>query len=260
MEELKIKATKRDVLGKRTRFLRRQGITPTHLFGHSLESIALQCDTKELKKIVARAGTTRIISLDVEGENEAKNVFLREIQQDAITRELLHVDFYQVRKGEKMTMDVPIVLVGEAPAMKVKGRIISRGTTVLSLECLPEKVPPQIEVDISGLMELDQSIYVKDIHLDPDIIVNDDPELLVVKVSEVVIKIEEEKPVVEVGAEGEAVAEGEEAAEGAAEKPEAEEGAGAEKKAPADKKAPVDKKAPPTDKKAPEKRAPEKKE
>jgi large subunit ribosomal protein L25 len=237
MQELKIKATKRDVLGKKTRFLRRQGITPAHLFGHSLESLALQCDSNELKKIVAHAGTTRLVSLSVEGEKEAKNVFLREIQKDTLTRELLHVDFYQIRKGEKMTMDVPIVLVGEAPAMKGKGRILSRGTTVLRLECLPEKVPPQIEVDISILAELDQSIHVKDIHLDPDILVHDDPELLVVKVSEVIIKVEEEKPVVEEVAEGEAVAEGEEAAaaEGAAEKPAAE--AGADKKAP-EKKAP----------------------
>jgi large subunit ribosomal protein L25 len=237
MQELKIKATKRDVLGKKTRFLRRQGITPAHLFGHSLESLALQCDSNELKKIVAHAGTTRLVSLSVEGEKEAKNVFLREIQKDTLTRELLHVDFYQIRKGEKMTMDVPIVLVGEAPALKGKGRILSRGTTVLRLECLPEKVPPQIEVDISILAELDQSIHVKDIHLDPDILVHDDPELLVVKVSEIVIKVEEEKPVVEEVAEGEAVAEGEEAAaaEGAAEKPAAE--AGADKKAP-EKKAP----------------------
>ncbi len=247
MQELKIKATKRDVLGKKTRFLRRQGVTPTHLFGHSLESLALQCDTNELKKIVAHAGTTRLVNLNVEGDKEPKTVFLREIQKDTITRELLHVDFYQVRKGEKMTMDVPIVLVGEAPAMKGKGRILSRGTTVLSLECLPEKVPPQIEVDISILTELDQSIHVKDIYLDPDILVHDDPELLVVKVSELVIKIEEEKPVVAaVEGEGEVPVEGEEgaAAEGAAEKPAAEAGAGGEKKAPADKKAPTDKKAP----------------
>lgn len=250
MPELKIKALKRDVLGKKTRFLRRQGITPAHLFGHSLESIALQCDTDELKKIVARAGTTRLISLNVEGDNEVKNVFLREIQKDTLSRDLLHVDFYQVRKGEKMTMDVPIVLVGEAPAMKGKGRILSRGTVVLSLECLPEKVPPQIDVDISGLMELDQSIHVKDIHLDPDILVHDDPELLVVKVSEIVIKVEEEKPVV-AAVEGEAVAEGEEGAEGVEGKAEGEAGAGADKKATADKKAPTDRKAP-ADKKAPE--------
>ena len=222
MQELKIKATKRDVLGKKTRFLRRQGIIPAHLFGHSLESQAIQCDSNELIKVLAHAGTTRLISLKVEGDKDARTVFVREIQRDALSRQLLHVDFFQVRKGEKMTMDVPIVLVGEAPAMKGKGRILSRGINVLSIECLPEKVPPQIEVDISVLIELEQSLHVKDIVLDPDITVVNDPELLVVKVSELTIAVEEEKPVVE----EEVVAEGEEGAEakaeGATEKPSAE--------------------------------------
>ena len=238
MQELKLKAMKRDVFGKKTRFLRRQGIVPAHLFGHSLESLALQCDSNELRKIVSHAGTTRLVSLSVEGEKEAKNVFLREIQRDTLSRELLHVDFYQIRKGEKMTMEVPIVLVGEAPAMKAKGRILSHGINVLSIECLPEKVPPQIEVDISVLAELEDSLFVKDIVLDPEIEVQNDPEQLVVKVSEIIVKIEEEKPVVaEEGEEAEAEAgeEGEVKAEGAAEKPSAE--AGAEKKGP-DKKAP----------------------
>ena len=230
MQELKIKATKRDVLGKKTRFLRRQGITPAHLFGHSLESQAIQCNSNELIKVLAHAGTTRLISLKVEGDKDARTVFVREIQRDALSRQLLHVDFFQVRKGEKMTMDVPIVLVGEAPAMKGKGRMISRGINVLSIECLPEKVPPQIEVDISVLLELEQSLHVKDIILDPDITVVNDPELLVVKVSEVIIKVEEEKPVVEeaVVAEGEEGAEAK--AEGETEKPSAE--AAPEKKAP----------------------------
>jgi large subunit ribosomal protein L25 len=235
MQELKLKADKRDVFGKKNRFLRRKGIIPAHLFGHSLESLALQCDGSELKKIVANAGTTRLISLVVEGEKDAKNVFLREIQRDALSRELLHVDFYQIKKGEKMTMEVPIVLVGESPAMKAKGRILSHGIDVLSIECLPEKVPPQIEVDISVLAELDQSIHVKDIVLDPEIDVQDDPEQMVVKVSEVIIKIEEEKPAVE---EEEAEAEEGAEGEGVAEQPEAE--AGAEKETP--EKKPSDRK------------------
>ncbi|OGO31358.1 MAG: hypothetical protein A2Z29_10190 [Chloroflexi bacterium RBG_16_56_11] len=228
MEELKLKATRRDVLGKKNTLLRRQGITPAHLFGHSLKSVALQCDTDELKAIMARAGTTRLVSLKVEGDKESKSVFLREIQRNALTRQLIHVDFYQVRKGEKMTMDVPIVLVGEAPAMKGKGRILTRGINRLPIECLPDKVPPQIEVDITVLEELDQAIHVKDIVLDPDITVRADPEQMVVKVSEVVVKIEEEKKVVEelvtAAAEGEAGAR----AEGAPEKTSAE--AASEKK------------------------------
>jgi len=219
MDDLKLTATKRDVLGKRNRFLRRQGITPAHLFGHSLESLALQCDTIELRKIVSHAGTTRLVSLKVAGEKEPKSVFVREIQTDPLGKYLLHVDFYQVMKGEKMTMDVPIVLVGEAPAMKGKGRMISRGITMLSIECLPEKVPPRIEVDISSLLELEQAIHVKDIVLDPDITVHVDPEQLVVKVTEVIIKVEEEKPVV---AAEEVAAEGEVEAEAGGEKPAAE--------------------------------------
>src|SRR4030043_141165 len=230
MQELKLKAAKRDVFGKKTRFLRRQGIVPAHLFGHSLESLALQCDVNELKKIVSSAGMTRLISLNVEGEKEAKNVFLREIQRDVISLQLLHVDFYQVRKGEKMTMEVPIVLVGESPAMKAKGRILFPGINVLSIECLPEKVPPQVEVDISVLAELDQSLHVKDIVLDPEIEVQDDPEQMVVKVSEITVGAKKEKPVVAEEAEAEEGAEGEARAEGAAEKPSAE--AGGEKKAP----------------------------
>jgi large subunit ribosomal protein L25 len=210
MPEMKLTATKRDVLGKKTRLLRRQGLTPAHIFGHGLESQSLQCDTAELIKILAHAGTTRLLSLKIEGDKEPKNVFVREIQRDILNRQLLHVDFYQVKKGEKMQMDIPIVLVGEAPAMKGKGRLISRGINELKIECLPEKVPPQIEVDISGLLELEQGIYVKDIVLDPEITVHADPQQLVVKVTEVIIKVEEEKPVVTAEA---AAAEG--AAEGA---------------------------------------------
>jgi large subunit ribosomal protein L25 len=209
MEDLTLQAARRSVLGKKNRFLRRQGITPTHLFGHSIESQALQCDTFQLKQIIAHAGTTRLINLEIEGEQQPKSVFVREIQRDAVGKQLLHVDFYQVRKGEKIEVDVPIVLVGEAPAMKTKGRMISHGITSLSIECLPDNVPPQIEVDISSLEEVEQAINVKDIVLDPDIMVHADPEQLVVKVTEAMVKVEEE--------EVEAVVEEEEAAEAEAE-------------------------------------------
>ncbi len=220
MQELKLNAAKRDVLGKRNRFLRRQGITPAHLFGHSIESQALQCDTVELKKVVSHAGETRLISLKIEGEKQPKNVFVREIQRDALGNQLLHVDFYQVRMEKKMQVAVPLVLVGEAPAMKGKGCMLAHGITELSIECLPEKVPPQIEVDITILEELEQGIHVKDIILDPDITVHVDPEQLIVKVTEVQFRVEEEEVVAE---EEEAEAEAGARAEEAPGKPSAEE-------------------------------------
>jgi large subunit ribosomal protein L25 len=208
VDALKLQATLRDVLGKKTRFLRRQGITPTHLYGHDLKSLTLQCDTTELQRLIALAGKTRLISLEIDGK-QPRSVFVRAIQRDEVTRQLLHVDFYQVKKGEKIAVDVPIVLVGEAPAMKEKGRMLIHGITSLSIECLPDSVPPQIEVGLSPLEELEQAIHVKDIVLDPNITVNADPEQLVVKVSEAVVKEVVEEVVAEVEEEVEAVAEAE---------------------------------------------------
>jgi large subunit ribosomal protein L25 len=226
MEELTLTVDKREVLGKRTRFLRRQGITPVHVFGHGIESQSLQCDTNALKQIIAHAGETRLIKLQIEGDKESKNVFIKEVQKDPFGKELFHVDFYQVKMGEKMQVTVPIVLVGESPAMKGKGRMISHGITELSIECTPDKVPPQIEVDITILEEVEQSIFVKDVIMDPDIVVHDDPEQLIAKISEVMV-VEEEPEVAEEeeGVEGEEAAEGEgePRAEGAAAEPTAEE-------------------------------------
>ncbi len=192
MKEITLQATKRDVLGKRNRFLRRQGQTPVHLFGHNLESLALQCDTAELKKIVDHAGTTRILSLKVKGVKEPKSVFIREIQKDALGKQLIHVDFYQVRSDETMTMNVPIVIEGESPALKSKGRILAHGVSELSVECLPQNVPAQIIVDISVLEDIDHAIFVKDIKLGPGVVVHTDPEQFIVKVTEVYVKSETE--------------------------------------------------------------------
>jgi len=199
MEGLTLQASKRDILGKKTRFLRRQGITPTHLFGHSLESLALQCDTANLQRIIARAGMTRLLALGIEGDKQPRSVFIREIQRNECTGELLHVDFYQVSKKEKIRVDVPIILVGEAPAMKEKGRTLTHGVTSLSIECLPDKLPPQIEVDLSQLEEVGQAIYVRDIALSPDIAVITDHDQMVAKVSEARVEVEEvvEEEVVE---------------------------------------------------------------
>ncbi len=218
MDDLKLQTAPRQVLGKKTRFLRRQGITPVHLFGHNVESLALQCDTIRHTQLIAQAGKTKLITLKIDDDKHPKSVFIREIQRDAVSRQLFHVDFYQVKKGEKIVVEIPIALVGEAPAMKGKGRMLAHGVNSLSIACLPGDVPPQIEVDLSSLEEIEQPIYVRDIVLGPDITLNTDPDQMVVKISEAVIK-EEEVVVPEVEAEAPAEGEAKAPAEGEAEKP-----------------------------------------
>ena len=192
MEGLALKATTRDILGKKTRFLRRQGITPAHLFGHNLKSLALQCNTTELKSIIAQAGTTTLFNLKIGTEKRPRKVLIREIQNDALSQQILHIDFYQIIMTEKIKVEVPIVLVAEAPAMRVKGRLLMQNLTSLSIECSPDKLPPEVKVDLSPLEEVGQAIRVKDLVIDPAIIITSDPNQLIVKISEeAAAKVEE---------------------------------------------------------------------
>lgn len=218
MTDLNIKASTRDVLGKKTRFMRREGAIPTHLFGHGIDSLSLQCDTAELQRIIARAGMTRLIALEVEGDKQPRSVFIREIQREPCSGDLLHVDFYQVKRTEKIRVDVPIILIGEAPAMKEKGRTLTHSLTSLSVESLPDKLPPQIEVDLSPLEEVEDAIFVRDIALGPDVTVITDPDQMIARVSEARVVEEEvvaeaEVPEGEVAEEAKAEAGAEEAGE-----------------------------------------------
>jgi len=217
MENLELKTESRDVLGKKTRFLRRQGVTPGHLFGHGLKSQSLQIPTATLEKLISRAGTTRLIKLQVDDTKTPHIVLIREVQKNPVSGQLIHVDFYQVNMKEKMTAEIPIVLVGDAPALKAKGHIMSHPLSHLSVECLPDRLPHRIEVDVTSLEELDAAIHVSDITLDPEVAILTDPDELVAKISEVAAaKIEEEEVAAEAeeGEEGEEAAEGEEGAEG----------------------------------------------
>ncbi len=183
MEQTELLVNKREVLGKKVRFLRRQGITPVHVFGHNVESMALQCDTAELRRTLAQVGMTRLISLKVDRARRPRNVMVREVQREPLTGELLHVDFYQVSMEEKIRVEVPIVPVGESPALKLKDNFLTQELNSLTIECLPDEIPNSIKLDLSSLTEAEQAIHVKDITLDEGITILSSPEQLVVKVS-----------------------------------------------------------------------------
>src|SRR4030042_894464 len=211
MDKIELKVTNREVLGKKVKHLRRRGITPVHVFGHGIESLALQCNTGELERVLGQAGQTRLISLKLAKEKKPRTVVVREFDRDWRRGELVHVDFYQVKMEEKIRLEVPVVLVGEAPALKSKTSMLEHELGTLTIECLPAKIPNSIEVDVSSLTELDQAIRVKDVTLDKDITVLNNPDLVVAKISVRPVERVEEKVVEEV-VEAEAKAEGEEEA------------------------------------------------
>jgi large subunit ribosomal protein L25 len=193
MDQVELQVSKREILGKKVRFLRRQGITPVHLFGHDIESLALQCDTDALQRMLAQSGHAALVALKLGNERRGRSVVIREIQRGPRRGELLHVDFYQVRMAEKIKVEVPVVLVGEAPASRPRGNTLLQELNTLTVECLPSEIPASVELDLSALTDPEQVIRAKDVEVGEEIAVLNDPELVVVRIiSRPEEKIEEE--------------------------------------------------------------------
>ncbi|MFH1639448.1 MAG: 50S ribosomal protein L25 [Chloroflexota bacterium] len=198
MDQLELEANPRSIRGKKVRFLRRQGITPVHIYGQEIQSQALQIDTLKLHRIMAQAGGTRLINLKFGGDQASIPVLVREVQKEPLTGRLLHVDFYQVKMSEKVEVEVPVVIVGEAPALKMPENMLMHELDVLTIESLPGSIPSSVEINIDSLAEAEQSIRVKDIDLGPGITILNDPEQVIVKIAaQHEEKVEEEEPVTE---------------------------------------------------------------
>jgi len=207
MERLELEVSKREITGKKVRFLRREGIIPVSLYGHGIDSTALQVDAKRLKQMLLQAGKTDLISLKLTDSRATKNVLVRDVQKNPLTDEVLHVDFYHVKMTERISAEVPLAFMGDAPALKNRDTSLLRLIDSLTVEALPDALPHSLEVDISTLEQTEQAIYVRDIHLGDGVTLLGDPEQMVIKVTEARRVVEVEEAEAEVKEEVEAAAE-----------------------------------------------------
>jgi len=182
MDTISLELQKREVSGNKNKALRRSGVTPAHLFGHGVKSQPLQGATAELEGVIRHAGTSKLIGLKIGEEKRARNVLVREVQRHPGTGLLLHVDFFQVRSKERMTVEVPVHVVGDAPVLQSKANTLVVEIPHLNIECLPSRLPSRIDVDVSGLEGTGDVVRVHDVKMADGIVVLNDPELVVVKV------------------------------------------------------------------------------
>lgn len=253
MEQTPLTAQKRTVLGRKVKTLRKEGLLPAHVFGHKVNTIHIQVKTSDFQKVFEKVGETGIVDLNIDGSpsetkssgGEKRPVLIRNVQVHPVTDEPLHVDFYQVNLQEKVTVNVPLEIIGEAPAEQKKVGLLLTPVSELEIEALPMDIPENIPVDVSKLENIGNEIRVKDLQMDKSKIeVKTDEELVVASIGELVTKEQQELEAqieaeqAEAAAESEAVegeekkveaVEGEEKAEGeeaegeSAEKPEAQE-------------------------------------
>ena len=174
MEKIVLKATKRDVVGKKVGALRRQGKLPAVLYGHRIETTAIMLDAHEGAQTLSHLTSSTLVMIDLEGTEYLARV--REKQRDCVKNRLVHLDFQVVSLTEKMRAKVGIELAGTAPAVKNFNAVIHTGVTEVEIECMPQDMPERIVVDISGLAEIGDSIRMHDLVLSDKVKMLVDPE------------------------------------------------------------------------------------
>jgi large subunit ribosomal protein L25 len=212
---MQLTANKREITGKAARRLRRQGRLPAVVYGHSVAATTIDVDAHEFERVFTRTGKTQLIDLVVESGRPSK-VLVKELQISPRRNTPLHVDFHQVSLREKLQVEVPVVVSGEAQPVKAGEADVLQVLHTLRVECLPTDIPEAIEVDVSGLDHIDAGIRVSELQLPDGVTAVPDPEELVVKLAARRVTAAEEE---EVAAEApeEAPEGGETAREGSAE-------------------------------------------
>ncbi len=217
MTNYELSANPRTLFGRKTKQLRVKGIIPGNIFGKNIKSLAIELEKGVLVDVMRKAGETGLINLKIKGDEKSHPVLVAGYALNPVSDQILHVDFHEVDLTQKTTASVPVKTVGESAAVE-GGNILVVFRNEIDVEALPTDLPDSIEVDISGLNEVGDTIHAKDLKVDR---------------SKVTLDIEDEEPIVTiqepakeevveapVPAEGEApTAEGEKPAEGAEKKP-----------------------------------------
>jgi large subunit ribosomal protein L25 len=181
MELVILDVLPRTAFGKKLGALRKSGMMPLHVYGKGIESLSLQVATSQLIHTLARVGRTAPFTLRVSGDEHF--VIVRDVQRHPVTERLLHVDLVQVSRTERMTVEVPLHLVGEAPAVREAGAMLMQDLYTVQVEALPLELPSSIAVDVSGLTAVDMSIHARDLQLPAGVSLVTPPEALVARIA-----------------------------------------------------------------------------
>lgn len=219
MEKVRLKVKLRDRVGKQyARKLRKEGGLPAILYGPHLKiSLPLEIEQEDLRKFTSRLSEGEmVITLDIinEKKNKEREVIIKDVQRDCLNGNLQHIDFYEVTRGEEVATAVPLSFIGKAKGEK-SGGVVEHLLREVKIECLPQNIPLNIEIDVSSL-EIGDFVDIKNLAIPSGVKIINHPEERVVTVLHPT-RVEEEEVVEEVGEEVEVIGkkerEGEEVSE-----------------------------------------------
>lgn len=175
MAETTLVAEPREQKGSRpSRRARVQGRIPAVLYGHGIDPISISVDGRELRHALhGEAGANTLLSLKIGAETHL--ALARQLQRHPVRNTVIHVDFQVVSRTERISVDVPIVLTGEAKAVTNADGMVEQAIHTLAVQAAASDIPNQIEVDISGL-QVGDSIRVGDLQMPSGASTEVDPE------------------------------------------------------------------------------------
>ena len=168
MKEIVIKAKARDQFGKEhAKKLRRKGIIPAVVYGAQTSPLPLEVEAKTFLALLRSGlGENIIVTLNIDDpKNGDKKVLIRELQRDPVLGDILHIDFQQISLTKKLTINVPVHLLGTSIGVQQDGGILQHVLRELEVQCLPTDIPEKVEVDVTNL-KIGDSIHVGDIKLE----------------------------------------------------------------------------------------------
>ena len=215
METPTVTLSPRMVTGKKVRFLRREGMVPVHFYGRGVDSLALQVEAATLRRVITSAGRNVPVRVSIDGRDGEEICFIRDAQRHPVSEDLLHVDFYRVDVDRVVRAEVPVIMDGEAPAVRNLGGVLLQPFNSLEVEALPLDMPAAFHVDVSELEDFEAAVRIGDISITGEVTILRGDQEVIARVAPPRIEEEEEEVVdeLEEGVEGEEV----EGDEGAAE-------------------------------------------
>ncbi|RPI32939.1 MAG: 50S ribosomal protein L25 [Chloroflexota bacterium] len=190
MEDFVLKATKRDVIGKQVKALRRAGKLPAILYGTGFTPTPVVLELRETSRLLAGLHGSALLTVEIDGDSHV--ALVREKQRNVLTGALTHLDFQVVSMKEKLRVAVTIELVGVAPAVGEFNGILVKGMEEVEVEALPGDLPDTIQVDISRLARIGDAIYVRDLVVPASVEILEDSHEMVVLVTAPTLEVEEE--------------------------------------------------------------------
>jgi large subunit ribosomal protein L25 len=197
MEKVVLDATKRDVVGKQVKALRRAGKLPAVIYGRHTEPININLEAHAAALALGKLTSSSLVTINVDGTEYP--ALVREKQRDFIKNTLLHVDFLTVLMTEKLRTTVSVHFIGLSGAVKDFNAVLVKNLEQLEVECLPTDLPERIDVDITSLAKPGDSIRVREVPVPDSIRLLNDPDTVVAVAT--FAKVEEEAAAVP-GVEG----------------------------------------------------------